>query len=196
MARLISVKAAQKDIYHFGREVEYVSKKGKREGETLSKIDKTLPALDNPNESIHINKGEPYYHWEFKNGPKQYSKTPPKPSQLINSPFLRQVQEIQERVGEFECTNEDDFNTFRDELVDEIEQMRDECQEKLDGMPESLQSAPSGEMLQGRVDSLEEWSSEISNVSMDIDEDEDEDAQLESIDNALSELQDASYGGE
>lgn len=43
MARATFVKSAQKDIYTYGKRVEYVSQKGKRKGQTLSKTDKTIP---------------------------------------------------------------------------------------------------------------------------------------------------------
>ena len=59
MAKVNFVKSARKPIYQRGRRVEYVSKKGKREGQTLSKIDRTLP--EDEKDEIFINVGESYY---------------------------------------------------------------------------------------------------------------------------------------
>lgn len=44
MARAIFVEAAKKPIYKRGKRVEYTSKRGKRKGQTLSKIDRNQPA--------------------------------------------------------------------------------------------------------------------------------------------------------
>lgn len=194
MAKLNYIKAAAKDIYTHGKEVSYVSKKGKQEGQTLTKIDKTLPRDEN--DTIFIKKGEPYYWWQFMYRPKQYSKTPPKPSELINSPFLSSIAQLQERIEAYQPESKDDFESFRDEIAEEIQNMSDECQEKLDSMPESLQSAPSGETLSNRVEELDNWKSEVEAVEC---EDEDEDADEDDEkpwDTAMQELQDTSYNGE
>ena len=137
MARATFVKAARKPIYQRGKRVEYVSKKGKREGQTLSKIDRTIPADEN--DTIYINVGESYYHWALHMGPKQFSKEAPKPSQSTGSAFLSQVYSITERMEDFTAEEVSDVESFRDEIVSELEEMRDECQEKLDNMPEQLQ---------------------------------------------------------
>ena len=47
MARATFVKSARRPIYQRGKMVEYVSKKGKREGQTLSKLDRTIPYDEN-----------------------------------------------------------------------------------------------------------------------------------------------------
>lgn len=210
MAKVNFVKSARKPIYQRGKRVEYVSKKGKREGQTLSKIDRTLPADEN--DLVFIEVGESYYWWALYNGPKQFSKERPKPSQLTGSEFLSQVYSIRERIEEFEADDVESIESFRDEVVSELEGMRDECQEKLDNMPEQLQNAPSGEILQNRIDSLEEMISNLEGLSFEkidefeYDEDDDlpEEAQKdvwefdkeEKINEYLGELQEITYDGE
>lgn len=210
MARATFVKAARKPIYQNGKVVEYVSQKGKRAGQTLTKIDRTIPADEN--DTIYINVGESYYHWALHMGPKQFSKEAPKPSQLTGSAFLSQVYSITERMEDFTAEEVSDVESFRDEIVSELEEMRDECQEKLDNMPEQLQYASSGETLQNRIDSLEEMISNLEGLNFEeIDEfvyDEDdelpEEAQKdvwefdkeEKIEEYLSELREISYDGE
>ena len=51
-----------------------------------------------------IVKGESYWWWKFmhggKGGPRIMSKTEPRGSQLVNSPFLRRILEIRESLGD------------------------------------------------------------------------------------------------
>lgn len=115
-------------------------------------------------EGTEIKKGDSYYWWKFRFGGKRYSKTPPSRSQLTQSGFLGTLYEIEDRMAAFTCDNKEDFDEFKSELVSDIESLRDECQNSLDNMPEQLQSAPTGELLQERIDALESWSSEIEGI--------------------------------
>jgi hypothetical protein len=171
MARATFVKSAQKDIYHRGKQVSYVSKKGKREGETKYKLDRTIPADDK--DTIMIAKGESYYWWQFKNSGKSFSKTAPKASQLTQSSFLSTYYSLQERISDINVSNKEDFDAEKEDILSEIESLKDQCQDSLDNMPESLQSSPTGELLQERIDGLDEWYSEIEQVECeDYDEEE------------------------
>lgn len=169
MARANFVKSAQKDIYLRGKRVEYLSEKGKRAGQMKSKLDRSVPADET--DIIFIAKGESYYWWQFKNSNKSYSKTPPKASQLTQSNFLSQLYELEERIADFTAEDKDDFDNFKQDLLSDIENLKDECQQSLDNMPESLQSAPTGELLTERIDGLDSWHSEIDGVECDYDED-------------------------
>lgn len=170
MAKATFVKSAQKDIYARGKRVEYKSEKGKRAGQTLSKIDKTIPADET--DTVIIAKGESYYWWQFMHSPKQYSKTMPKPSQLTQSAFMSTLYSIQEEISECDASTPDEFNEFRDSIASQIEELKDETQNSLDNMPESLQYSPTGELLQERIDALENWQSEVEGIECDCDEDE------------------------
>lgn len=173
MARANFVKKAQKDIFTFGKRVEYVSAKGKREGQTLSKTDRTIPRDDD--DTIFIAKGESYYWWQFQNSPKQYSKTPPRASQLTQSGYLSTLYGIAEQIEDFSADSADELSEFVDNTKTELEELRDTTQESLDNMPENLQYSPTAELLQERVDALETAIDEFDGIDLDYDEkDEDE----------------------
>lgn len=172
MAKLTFVKSAQKNIYEKGKRVEYVSQKGKRKGQTLSKIDRTIPA--DKNDKIFIAKGESYYWWQFKNGPKKISKDRPKPSQLTQSNYLSQLYDIQERMEDIKAESPGDLEGIIEEFKNELEILKDETESSLENMPESLQSSPTGELLQERIDALDNAISELECIDCEYEEPEDE----------------------
>ena len=173
MAQAHFIKKAQKNIYVNGKYVSYVSKKGKKEGQTLSRLDRTVPKDES--DQVLIAKGESYYYWAFKNGPIHYSKTRPKQSQLTQSNYLSQIYEFSERISEFNTDDPDELRDFIDNLKSDVENLRDETQGSLDNMPEGLKQGSTGELLQERIDSLESAESELDCIdcdSIEVDEDE------------------------
>jgi len=172
MARANFVNKAQKDIFTFGKRVEYVSAKGKREGQTLSKTDRTIPRDDN--DTVFIAKGESYYWWQFQNSPKQYSKTPPRASQLTQSGYLSTLYGIAEQIEDFSTDSAEELSDFVDNIKTELEELRDTTQESLDNMPENLQYSPTAELLQERVDALESAISEFESLDLDYEEKDEE----------------------
>jgi len=128
-----------------------------------------------------IKKGESYYWWKFRYGGIRRSKTPPTRQQLTQSEFLQQVYDIEDSIDDMEvCMEvlfgdsnevEQEMETRIQHIVDEIEQLRDECQEKLDNMPEQLQeTSDAGILLQERIDALDNWIDEIESIDTSIDE--------------------------
>lgn len=107
-------------------------------------------------------KGESYYWWKFKNCGKSRSLTYPKPSQLTRSPYLGSVYDLIDQVNAFEPEpgEEGVIETFGEEITEGITEIRDQCQESLDNMPESLQYSPTGELLQERIDACDSAESE------------------------------------
>lgn len=172
MARANFVNKAQKDIFNYGKRVEYVSAKGKREGQTLSKTDRTIPRDDT--DTIFIAKGESYYWWQFQNSPKQYSKTPPRASQLTQSAYYSTLYGITEQIEDFSCDSAEEFSEFVETIKTELEELRDTTQESLDNIPENLKNSPTAELLQERVDSLESGISEIESIEVDYEETDEE----------------------
>lgn len=204
MARATFVKEAKKPIYLHGKRVEYVSKRGKRAGQTLSKIDRNQP--QDENDEIIINVGESYYTWCFYGGQPQYSKTAPKRSQLTQNWFKIELYSIQEEIEERENQDTEDITILVDSVTERIESLRDECQEHLDNIPEQLQESDAGQTLQSRIDALDnalaefenidtEFESEIDESDRDTMSDEEWEEQLndekqEWIDNKMSEIND------
>lgn len=128
-----------------------------------------------------IKKGDSYYMWTIKTGPASgiiyKSKTPPKPSQLTHSSFLQQYYTIQENIEVAlpEITSADDLENFVEEIKGEISNLKDELQGNLENMPEQLQeSSEVGQLLQQRIDSLEEWESELDSLDLGFSFDEEE----------------------
>ena len=134
--------------------------------------------------------GESYYWWKFRYGGKRMSLTPPKRSQLTQSNFLGQLYDLQDGMS---FSDYDDFESTVDEIKSTINEMRDECQESLDNMPEQLQYAPTGELLQERIDALEEWEGEFDNVDLEVDEDMSVEDKLERIEEIRNELEACEY---
>lgn len=118
-------------------------------------------------------KGESYYWWKFRYGGKRYSLTPPRPSQLTQSAYYGSVRSLVEQIQDTEVNDNDDFTSLRDDVTSEIDCIRSECQENLDNMPEQLQYAPTGELLQERIDALDNAESEVDGID-EFDEDEPE----------------------
>ena len=176
MATASFIKKSRKPIYENGKRVEYVSKKGKREGETLSKIDRTIPRDEE--DKIFIPVGGSYYTWSFQYGGTYYSKEKPRQSQLTQSNFLSQYYALQESIEDFSPSEPDEIESFIEDMKSNIESLQDECQTALDNMPEQLQSAPTGELLQERIDSLDSLSSELDDIDTDYEEPEDDDEDL------------------
>jgi hypothetical protein len=114
------------------------------------------------NKAHGIKKGDSYYWWKFRFGGKCVSKTPPRQSQLTRSEFWGRIYELQER----ERPSFDDLESTRDEIQSELDDIAQECQDKLSNIPEQLQEADSGQMLQTRSESCESASSDISSADI------------------------------
>jgi len=125
---------------------------------------------DNP--FAGIKKGDSYYWWQFAFSSKSFSKKPPKPQQLTRSDFLISVYDIQDRISGMQPETFEDFNNERDEIVNDIQELATEQEEKRDNMPETLQDSATGELLQERHDSMDEWASEIESVELEEDDEE------------------------
>ncbi len=146
--------------------------------------------------------GDSYYWWKFRHSGKHYSKTPPKQSQLTQSEFKSTVYSIEEEMGELTSACED-FDAFRQDMIQQLEELRDNTQEKLDNMPSQLQDGDTGQMLQGRVDSLEEMIGELESLDLDIEEKTAEETKEEYDERVaqrreelVEEVQGISYNGE
>lgn len=137
----------------------------------------------------NIKKGESYYWWKFRFGGKHCSKTMPRRSQLTRSGFLSSLYDLQDRIGEFTATSIEEFDTFKEDILSEIENLKSECEDNLSNMPESLQESS---ILNERIEGLDNWYSEIEGVSCE--ESEDEEELLDNIENAITALSDTDAG--
>jgi hypothetical protein len=142
----------------------------------VKKAQKDIPGTD-------VKKGDSYWWWKHRYGPKQVSKTQPRASQLTNSAYKGQMYDLQERaedVAKAVRAGEMDFATAKSELESIASDVRDLGQEQSDNrdnMPESLQDAPSGELLQTRYDACESIADELEGIEEPDEEEPDEDAE-------------------
>ena len=139
--------------------------------------DKSKPG---ENDSLLCEKGKEYYVWKFRFGGEHVSMSYPSRSQLTQSGFLSQMYDlIDSEVSGLE------FDGIADqigEIQTKLEDLRDECQESLDNMPEALQEgSESGQLLTARIESLDDsinnleslspddWESELTEMKDDLD---------------------------
>lgn len=145
--------------------------------------------------------GDRYYWWKFRFSGKRVSKTYPRPSELTQSEFLSTFLAAQETFADEteKATSREDFESAVETMKTELEQLRDECQEKLDNMPDSLrESSSSGELLQARVDNLDEYVNNLDNIEYDeLDEESADETEKEAaLDNIRGEIEGADPGVE
>ena len=109
------------------------------------------------------------------------------PWEVTTSDYQLSVGEILYRWHENYEANEDG----RDSIVSDLQSIRDDLQDRLDNMPESLQYAETGQILQDRIDSLDSAISDLESIDFeDSDYDEDcEDRYQEEIDTALGNIE-------
>lgn len=179
MPRVIT-HIAKFDTYSQGARIETTkTKRGYR-------IDRSKPFDEK--DTIFAKKGETYYSWSFRYGGTHRSKTRPKASQLTQSDFLSRIYSITENQPDFDSKEE--LTCWIDETISELEELRDECEEKRENMPYQLQDSGTGETLQNRYDSVQEWIDELESLK---ERCEDEDSEEDLMD-LVSDIND--YQGE
>ena len=110
---------------------------------------------DNP----AVKKGQPYYWWKHRFGPKKYSATRPKPSQLTTSEFLGAMYDLQDRLAALNVFDVGSLEEVAQDLRDiasEVQEQGEECSSKKDNMPEGLQEGDVGQLLEERYNQCEE----------------------------------------
>lgn len=127
------------------------------------------------NKERGIKKGASYFWWSTMiggRGVKRYSLTRPKPSQLTNSEFWSTYYSLQEDASDAPPQSTEDVEPQRDDIVSQLEQLRDDTDDKFNNMPDGLQQGDTGQMLEERVSGLEDVISELENVDCDFSEDD------------------------
>ena len=126
----------------------------------MAKVEHRKARKDYPDAGIK--KGDMYYFAAVKTGPYSSKtirqKEPIKPSQLTNSEYLSRLYEWEESKNAAESMEAAEL------LADEIRELGEEQQEKLDDMPEGLQQGSTGELLQERADACEAAAEEIDQI--------------------------------
>lgn len=126
----------------------------------MPKVHKVKARKDYPH--FGIKKGDVHYNWFLKTGPRMSREfrqiQPPRRSQLTTSEFLSTVYDIEDRLAAIASL--DDARS----LVDELNQLADDQEERLSNMPEGLQQGDTGQMLERRAEGCREAANEIESI--------------------------------
>ena len=141
-----------------------------------------------------IEKGQPYLRGEL-NFSKPIIRCPKCGLQhweVTTSEYQLNVGEIVYRWNENYEVSEDG----RDNIISDLEETKDELQDRLDNMPEGLQQGDTGCLLQARIDSLDGAISDLESIDFDddnFDDDVDEEDRIteyrSQIDDTLSNIE-------
>lgn len=143
-----------------------------------------------------IKKGEPYWWWAFmvggRGGPKHYSKTQPKASQLTQSEYLATLADIVDAVSSLSADS--GLEDTATEIAGQLTELADAQDEKREAMPDSLQNGSTGELLQERADACRSAAEEIEGIAFDYENDKEEgEAEDEYWQRKLDEVQGVSF---
>ncbi len=145
-----------------------------------------------------IDKGEEYFRFK----PTRFSPVKirctlckPRRSEMTQSEFLAAIYDIEDQIEALTIDDMDDPEAAIESIKSDLEILRDETDDKLNNMPDSLISSPTGELLQSRVDSVQEMLDELDNLDIDF-EDLDPDELSEKKEEILEAIQSISYCGE
>lgn len=127
-----------------------------------------------------IVKGDTYYKVSLKTGPRSSktlrSKTPFKRHQLTGSDYLQRVYLLADETIPA-ISSPDDVESIKNE----VGEIRDEIEEKLENMPDGLREGTTGQLLQERLDELEDFLNSLESLEF-MEEHEWEEAEREDKD--------------
>lgn len=139
-----------------------------------------------------IEKGSSYYKGEINFGPTivacKHCKL--KGYEVTTSEYIKRVGRLCEDYTEDYSLDDSGVSM----IIDELESIRDDCDEKLDNMPEGLREGDAGQLLQDRIDACDDAIGELENIDYDdvvseaLSEIIDDDDELEGIIDSDSEL--------
>ena len=124
-----------------------------------------------------INKGDSYRWWKFRFGGRYVRclkpECSPKPSDLTQSEFYGTLYGIQESVetalDDFRNGGElGDLASALNDAAGELRELGEECQGKLDNMPEGLQQGDTGQLLENRASECESKADELESAAGEI----------------------------
>lgn len=107
-----------------------------------------------------INIGDEYNNWggRFLGGIHHYCKyCKPKLSQLTSSEYLKSIYEIQEKVESYVIGRDtaEEYYQFVLEIIDELNEIKENLEEKMDNIPENLQFSETYSLLEERLSCVE-----------------------------------------
>lgn len=110
-----------------------------------------------------IKKGESYYWWKFmqggRGGPKRFSKTAPRRSQLTQSQFYGTLWDLEDQLGELKASGYEsvaDLESDLESIKGDLESLSSDTQDKFNNMPDGLQQGDSGRLLETRSSEVDD----------------------------------------
>lgn len=153
-------------------------------------------------EGTDIKKGDSYYHWSpgFR-GPKRYSKTPPRASQLTNNDFLCAVYSVEEEIEDYKV-GEDlkpkdalaaiaEIESSIETWKGQVEEAMEEYQGRYDELPQGFQDGDTGQLMLERIEQAQSFIDELD--ALDVSEPDEAEA-VERLEALLEELKGLSAG--
>lgn len=112
-----------------------------------------------------IPKGSTYYRGEINFGPTiiRCEKCGLKGYEVTTSDYVMRAGELVEDWSNSYSADESGL----DDIISAVEELKDELQERLDNMPEQLQYADTGQLLQERIDGLDSAQSDLESIDID-----------------------------
>jgi len=124
-------------------------------------------------------------------------KCKPTRSQMTGSDFLSPMYAIEDdEIAALSVEDMGDAENVIGNITSQLQELQDETEDRLGNMPEQLQEAPTGEILQSRVDSVEEMLGELEDIETEIDEELSEEEKEDRKEEILQAIQDVCYNGE
>jgi len=151
-------------------------------------------AKDYPEQGIK--KGQEYFWWKFRFGPMVRSKEHPKPWQLTRSEFYSTLYQIQDALGKITAEDVESLQQQVQDLAGQIRELGEECQEKHDNMPDSLQDSETGELLTSRAEAMESAADELEGIDFDNFEEPTDDEVREELEGELGDEKEPGIGEE
>lgn len=122
-----------------------------------------------------IAKGDSYRWWKFRYGGRRVrcmdSACSPRPSEMINSPFLSTAASLAEGLEDAVASFESDLDVDAlqgavEEAASGFRELGEEAQGSFDNMPEGLQQGDTGQMLEGRAERCGEIADELEGLDL------------------------------
>lgn len=120
---------------------------------------------------VGIKRGDAYYWWKFRNGPKRFSKTRPRPSQLTQSDKKSQVLGAREEIEDAALS---DIADAIQSAAGTVQDVAEEYRDSVSAMPDNLQEGATAERMNEVADALDDIGSELESVDVPETDDEDE----------------------
>lgn len=165
---------------------------------TVNKAQKDQGACGKCGNEIKV--GSSYRWWKFRYGGRRVRcakpECAPKASDLTQSAFYSTLADLTDRLqgalDDFRGGGDaSDLSSELSDIASEVRTLGEECQEKLDNMPEGLQQGDTGQLLQTRAEECDSKADDLENAASELDsfeisDDDDENEQADARDQAAS----------